>query len=142
MKIKITLFIILVVLGLAVLGYFMAIPTPEDENRTRSVIEITPDLFDFGEIEYGQVVEYIFTLKNSGDEILEIKKLATSCGCTKAEMSKKQIVPQEIVELRVTYDTGLMSGSHAKGEQERIIYIKSNDPINPQIQVRIYANVK
>jgi hypothetical protein len=42
----------------------------------------------------------------------------------------------------VTYDTGAMSGAHAKGQQKRIIYIKSNDPINPQIEAMIYAYVR
>lgn len=142
MKLRIISFIILIVLGFALWGYFRATPGLEDETLTRPIIEIMPDSFDFGQIEYGQVVEYVFKIKNSGNEILEIKKLATSCGCTKAEVNQEQITPQTMVELKVTYDTGMMSGSHARGEQERIIYIKSNDPINPQIEVMIYAYVK
>ena len=77
-----------------------------------------------------------------GSAVLEIKRLATSCGCTSAEIAEKQINPGEEAELRVAYDTGAMSGPHGKGPQERIVYIKSSDPINPQVEVMIYANVK
>lgn len=140
---KIIIFIVLlvIVLGLALFGYFKAIPAPQGQEQLPK-IEITPKSFDFGQIEYGKVVEHTFQVKNLGEEILEIKKLATSCACTTAEISKEKIIPREEADLKVTYDTGLMTGPHAKGEQERIIYVKSSDPLNPQAEVMIYANVK
>ena len=88
------------------------------------------------------MVEYTFKVKNIGQVLLEIKRVSTSCGCTSAEVSKEKIAPNEEADLLVIYDTGAMSGAHAKGEQERIIYVKSSDPINPQIEVMIYATVK
>lgn len=142
MKLKIWFFLILVILGLAGYGYFKSIPGVENQAENLPQIEISPERFDFGEVEYGQVVEYTFLVKNLGEETLEIKKVATSCACTKAEISKENIEFEEMVELLVTYDTGAMSGAHAKGEQERIIYVKSNDPINPQVEVTISAYVK
>ena len=142
MKTKIVFVLVLIVLGLAGYGYFKSIPGTEPGMGNLPQIEIAPQSFDFGDVVYGQVVEYIFKVKNAGSEILEIKRLATSCGCTSAEIAEKQINPGEEAELRVAYDTGAMSGPHGKGLQERIIYIKSSDPINPQVEVMIYANVK
>ncbi len=142
MKPKIWVFLILVILGLAGYGYFKSIPGVENQAENLPKIEISPEHFDFGEVEYGQLTEYTFLVKNLGEETLEIKKVATSCGCTTAEIAKEKINPGEEVNLLVVYDTGAMSGAHAKGEQERIIYVKSNDPINPQVEVMIYANVK
>lgn len=139
---KIWLVLILFIAVLAIYGYFNAVSGPEDQSENQPKIEITPSFFDFGEIEYGQIVEHIFKVKNSGKEILEIKRVATSCACTTAEMGKNVLNPNEEVELLVKYDTGAMSGSHAKGKQERIIYIKTNDPINPQIEALIYAYVR
>ncbi len=136
-----TLFILIFV-GLAIYGYFSAIPGVEDQTEKRPEIEITPKSFDFGEIEYGEIVKYTFKVRNLGEEVLEIKRVATSCGCTTAEVTKDRIVPGEEADLNVTYDTGAMSGSHAKGNQDRIIYVKSNDPINPQFEVIITAYVK
>ena len=143
MKLKILIFIVLgIILGLLVYGYFKAVPGPSSQPENRSQIEITPKSFDFGEIEYGKKLEHVFKIKNLGDETLEIKRLSTSCGCTTAETSKERISAGEEVELKVVYDTGAMSGSHAKGKQERIIYVKTNDPVNPQMEVEIYADVK
>ena len=134
--------IILIIIGLAVIGYFKAVPKAEKGAGNQPRIEITPKEYDFGEIEYGQIVKYVFKVKNIGQEILEIKKIATSCGCTTAEIEKKSIEPGEEVNLNAEYNTGMMSGSHAKGKQERIIYIKTNDPVSPQTEVVIKALVK
>jgi len=131
----------LAILGLAIYGYFKA--TPEVVNQENlPKIEITPKLFDFGEIDYGEVVNYSFRVKNLGNEILEIKRVATSCPCAMAKIVKEKIEPGEEVELLVSYDSGMMGPAHGKGKQERIIYVKSNDPVNPQVEVVIYANVK
>jgi len=140
MKTKIVFVLVLVVLGLAGYGYFKSIPGIEPGNLPQ--IEITPKSFDFGEVQYGDIAEYSFKIKNTGSEILEIKRLATSCGCTSAKIAKVELNPGEEADLRVTYDSGAMSGPHGKGEQERIIYVKSSDPVNPQVEVMVYANVR
>lgn len=134
--------IILAIFGLATIGYFRAIPGIDNQTDSRPQIEVVPKTFDFNEIEYGSIVEHTFKIKNLGAEILEIKKVATSCACTTAKVLKNQINPGEETDLMVSYDTGAMSGAHGRGKQERIIYVKSNDPINPQVEVMIYANVK
>ncbi len=142
MKLKLPIFIILgIILSLAVYGYSKAIPAPSDQLGNKAQIKITPPSFDFGQVEYGKAVEYVFKIKNSGDQILEIKRLSTSCGCTTAETSKEEISPGEEIDLKVVYNTAAMSGSHAKGKQDRIIYVKTNDPVNPQVEVKIHAYV-
>ncbi len=140
-KLKFFLISIFIISGLAIYGYFQAIPDVDNQTENRPKIEIEPKSFDFGEINYGEVAEYAFLLKNSGNEILEIKRVATSCACTTAKTEKELLNPGEETNLSVRYDTGAMSGPHGKGEQERIIYVKSNDPLNPQVEVTIQANV-
>ena len=141
-KTKFLVILGLIILGLGIFGYFKSVPGPENQTGNLPKIEITPKYFDFGEVEYGQVVEHNFKVKNVGNEILEIKKVATSCACTTAKIAEKEINPGEEVNLRVVYDTGAMSGPHGKGEQERIIYVRTSDPINPQVEVMVYANVR
>lgn len=131
----------LIILGLSVFGYFQAIPEVDNQTENRPKIEIKPESFDFGEVNYGKVAEHVFLIKNLGNEILEIKRVATSCACTTAEVEKDFLNPGEETNLSVRYDTGAMSGPHGRGEQERTIYIKTNDPANPQVEVMIYANV-
>lgn len=142
-KFKYTLIIFLIVfVAFAIYGYFRAIPGLDDLTEKYPIIEAIPDFFDFGEIQYGETVKHTFIIKNSGEEVLEINRLSTSCACTSAEIGKKILNPGEEIDLFVTYNTGLMTGAHAKGNQERIIYIKTNDPVNPQIEVIIKAYVK
>jgi len=142
-RIIITVIVVLAILGLATIGYFRAVPGLDNQADSRPQIEITPKSFDFGEIKYGAIAEHDFKIKNLGEQNLEIKRVATSCACTSAEVGKKILEPNEETNLKVVYNTGLMGDSpHAKGEQERIIYIKTNDPINPQAEVTIHAYVK
>ena len=139
---KIILVSLLVILGIAIYGYLKSVPAAENPTADAPKIEITPQSFDFGEIKYGEIAEYTFKVKNSGKEVLEIKRVATSCGCTTAKVSPDKIEPGQTADLLVSYDTGAMSGSHGRGKQERIIYVKSSDPANPQVQAMIYATVQ
>jgi len=134
--------LILIIVGIAIYGYFKAIPGAQNKEGNLPKIEISPESFDFGEIDYGQIVKQSFIIKNIGEEVLEIKRVATSCACTTAKAAQEIISPGQKTELLVTYDSGAMSGSHGRGDQDRIIYIKSNDPINPQIEVTISSYVK
>lgn len=134
--------IIAAIVVLAISGYFSAIPKISDQANFAPELQIASKNFDFDNVSYGQILEKKFEITNSGNQNLEILRLATSCGCTTATISQNQIAPGQSVELKVRYDTGAMTGAHAKGKQERIIFIKSNDPRNPQTEVRIYANVK
>lgn len=145
MNSKVIIFLVfgLFLLVVAGYGYLQATP-PATENQDRlPKVDITPQNFDFGEIKYGDIVSHKFTIKNLGNEILKIKRIATSCSCTSAEASSLDINPNETAELLVTYDTGLMvKGPHGIGKQQRVIYIKTNDPVHPQIEVTIEAVVK
>lgn len=140
-KVKFFLILGLIILGFAVFGYFKAVPGVQNQENLPK-IEIAPKTFDFGEINFGEVVNYSFKIKNLGKEVLEIKRVATSCACTTAKILKEKINPGEETELSVVYDSGAMGSSHGKGRQERIIYVKSNDPVSPQLDVTIYATIK
>ncbi len=143
MKKKITLLFLFfsLIMGLAVYGFFSSIPiAQEGEDIPR--IKVSPNIFDFGNVNYGEIVKYTFIIENSGEEILEIKRVSTSCLCASAEIEKENILPGEKINLYVEYDTGAMSGRMAMGRQERIIYLRSNDPLNPQKEILIKAYVE
>jgi len=131
------------VLGLAVVGYLRATSGLQSQREVRPKIEITPPSFDFGEVEFGKIAQTSFKIKNDGEAGLEIKKVATSCGCTTAKVAKNHLDPGEETELAVSYNPAAMGNNpHSKGKQERIIYVKSNDPSTPQVEVTINAYVK
>lgn len=132
--------VFLVFAGLGTYGYFKA--TSGGDAAAGPRIEIEPNSFDFGNVPYGETVKTSFAIKNKGQEVLEIKRIGASCSCTTAKVDKEKINPGESGELSVVYDTDAMGEFHGKGKQERIIYIRSNDPENPQIEVMIFANVQ
>jgi len=141
-NLKYFLIIFFIILAVAGYGYFKSVPGVSEGYKNLPKIEITPKDFDFGEAVYGQVLEYDFKIKNLGKELLEIKRVATSCACTSAKTALEIISPGQEAYLHVTYDTGAMSGSHGRGQQERIIYVRTNDPISPQAEVMISAYVQ
>ena len=93
--------------------------------------------FNFGQIYQNQKVEHLFTFKNTGDQVLNIEKVKTSCGCTAAILSEKLIKPDESGEINITFNSGLRQGS-----QKKTIYVHSNDPVERIVQLIIEAFVK
>jgi len=135
--------IIFAILGLALVGYVKAVPSTKNLIGPRPQIEIQPKYFDFGSVEFGRVVSHSFKVKNVGNKVLEVKRIATSCACTSAKIIQGKIGPGEETELLVSYDTAAMGKSkHSRGRQERIVYLRSNDPVNPQVEVTIRAYVQ
>ncbi|MEK7211469.1 MAG: DUF1573 domain-containing protein [Patescibacteria group bacterium] len=131
---------ILFIIGLIILflgaviarGYFMA----EQEDAGPKIV-ITPRGFDFGELKNKKdIVRTAFEVKNGGGETLEIKAVQTSCGCTKASISKKILAPGEAASLEVTYDPSVHSDE--KGKILREVYVESNDPAGETI-IKIQA---
>jgi len=108
-------------------------------NKTPK-IEIIPDSYDFGNVPY-EKIKHTFLVRNAGAAPLEIKGVSTSCGCTKATVESETIMPGETTNLLVTFDPNIM-GDNETGEILRVIYIKSNDPGQPEVEVEIKANVK
>ena len=66
------------------------------------------------------------TLKNTGDELLKIYGVSSSCGCTTYRLEKRKLEPDEEVKLNFVIDT--------RGELgwfEKEITIHTNDPDSP-----------
>lgn len=61
--------------------------------------------WDFGRVKEGEVLKHTFIFKNESKEILKIKDVATSCGCTASEVEKKVLMPQESTVINVTFNS-------------------------------------
>ncbi len=94
-----------------------------------------PD-FDFGQIYKGQKVEHIYKFENRGKNILEIKKVKTSCGCTAAILTNDTIPPGETGEIKATFSSGSVSGNIKKN-----ITVASNDPDTPKYRLTISGEI-
>jgi uncharacterized cupredoxin-like copper-binding protein len=92
--------------------------------------------FNFGKVKEGTTVSHTFELVNKGSDVLEIKDVRTSCGCTAALVSSSTLKPGEKGTLKVDLDT-----KGRQGKMSRTISIVSNDSEQSTKVITIYAEV-
>lgn len=102
-------------------------------------IAVSPATFDFGPINPNDPVTTTFAVSNQGSGALQIDSVTTSCGCTTAQISRQSIEPNSAADLSVTFDPQVHAG--ATGEFVRYVYLRTNDPNNPEFEVEIRAEV-
>lgn len=101
-------------------------------------IEVNPKSYDFGTIPK-EAISHTFSITNTGTAALQINKVSTSCGCTTAEIGSKSIEPGQSTDMLVTFDPNVMD--EIEENIYRIVYIKSNDPDQPEVEIEIRATV-
>lgn len=84
------------------------------KNGTHPQITFTENQHNFGSITEGEVVEYSFKFKNTGDGDLLIVTAQASCGCTVPDYPKGIIKPGEEGFLKVKFDSKGKQGSFDK----------------------------
>jgi hypothetical protein len=99
-------------------------------------ITLVDPVKDFGTVPKGEVLNWEFTIRNSGDENLQILRVQPACGCTVAEFDSV-IAPGETGRVVAQLKTESFQGPISKP-----ITIQSNDPDSPTTQVAIKAIVK
>jgi uncharacterized cupredoxin-like copper-binding protein len=120
----------LLLFGLLALGCTMALAGKPPK------IVFNTDSHDFGKVKQGSDLTYEFVFKNEGDDALTIKNVETSCGCTAALVSEKKIGPGKTGKIKVTFN----SRGYAN-EVVKYIYVESDDPVQPKVQLKITAAV-
>ncbi len=101
-----------------------------------SRMEFKETTIDFGEVESGKVVDINFEFENTGDSVLVIKNISTSCGCTATKLEKKEYQPGEKGVIPVKFNS---SGYNAKVTKS--ITIATNDTENPYSRLKITGSV-
>ena len=113
------------------------IPAESSSNVTMLPRIYFPETqYDFGEVKEGDIVTHTFNFINQGDAILNIGDIKTSCGCTAALVSNKQIAPGKNGTIKVDLNT-----KNRQGRMSRTITISSNDPEEPNKVITILADV-
>jgi len=111
-----------------------------DKKAGRPQVKFDQTEHDFGQVKRAEgVVEKIFQLTNSGDELLKIEKIDTSCACTIAELAKMEIMPGETVPLVVKFDPDFHQ--EPQGRVERIVTLSTNIPDKEEVKIKIYAEI-
>ncbi|MFQ5647126.1 MAG: DUF1573 domain-containing protein [bacterium] len=102
-----------------------------------SEIKFESRKYDFGKIDQGKIVTHVFKFQNKGKGTLVIDKVKTSCGCTAALLSAKTLKPGENGEIKATFNSGRFRGAIKK-----TVYVHSNDPREPVVQLRLSGVIK
>jgi len=101
-------------------------------------IVVEPVSQDLGEVPQ-EPLELTYTVRNEGGSPLRIEKVSTSCDCTKAAMERDTIPPGDSAELRVTLDP---TEDNLYGDLLRVVYLRSNDPDNPEVEVEFRVTIR
>jgi hypothetical protein len=136
-KIKKTAFFII---GLAVIFSFSAILISKNMKDPRLFgpeIAFKVEKQSFGEVPQGPKLEGSFVFTNTGKNILEVKNVTTSCGCTGAVVDgKKEFQPGEEGAIKFTFNT-----EGRLGHNEKTITVYTNDMKNPTKNVSFDCDI-
>jgi len=125
-------------------------------DTERPSLEISERNFDFGKVKLNEIKIKDIEIKNTGNRLLIISDVLTSCDCTFAQFvidgkeSKRfsmqrdlkwrgEIQPNNIATLKIIYEPRLMP---VKGNVSRSIFFKTNDPQNLSVNINFTAYIE
>jgi hypothetical protein len=109
--------------------------TAEDKANAPA-INFDNNTFNFENIKQGAKVEHTFTISNTGNSDLLIRKVTASCGCTAVQPKDERIPAGSTTTMKVIFD------SRGKvGKQNKTITVISNDPRHPRSILWVKGNV-
>jgi hypothetical protein len=108
-------------------------------SQEPKIIVETPN-FDMGDVVNGEIVTWEVVVRNDGDAPLIVDTVSTSCGCTTASLDPMTIQPGSNATLTIEFDSGA-HGPELTGTLTRLVFIESNDPNQPEVEVEFTANV-
>ncbi len=109
----------------------------EKELANAPKVEFLEKVYDFGTLTQGETTSNRFSFKNTGKSDLIIRKVKTSCGCTAVAPDDKIIKPGQESKIDVTFRS-----AGKKGKQNQTVTIITNDPSNPQINLKVTGTVQ
>ena len=112
---------------------YLEIITGKSEAKPKQVVttvSVGQTEKDFGKFPYSQKQEHTFLLTNTGNSVLAVQDVITSCGCTKAEYRKEPVRPGDTLEVKVIYE------ADAAGYFDKVVTVYSNAENSP-ISLRI-----
>lgn len=99
------------------------------------VITFEKTEYDFGSVNEGDIVDYTFKFKNTGNFPLIINKATATCGCTVPEWPKKPVAVGASGEIRVKFNS-----KNRKNLQTKYVNINANT--KPEVtRLKITGNV-
>ncbi len=105
-------------------------------KSSRPQIKFESDMHDFGQVSPKSDNKCGFKFTNVGSDVLEIRRIRSTCGCTVAKLPKKEYAPGESGEIEVNFKAGVGTAPVKKN-----LYVLSNDKKQPSVTLTIQASV-
>lgn len=104
-----------------------------------SSVELPETSYDFGIVLPGQKMEHLFRIINKGKEERVIERVKTSCGCTAAIASGKNIKPGKEGGVKVIYDAS--KGPAGKFQKTVQVFIQGEkEPVELSVRGEVKNN--
>ena len=107
---------------------------PKSSEQTTQV-SVNQTVLDFGTFPKEEKQERSFVLTNTGDGLLAIQDIITSCGCTKVEYSKEPVRPDGTLEVKVLYE------AEDAGYFNKVVTVYCNAKSSP-LRLTVKGNAK
>src|SRR5690349_19014841 len=92
--------------------------------------------YDFGKVESGELVKHTFFFTNTGNQLLEVRDVRPSCGCTTAGAWDKQVEPGKSGSIPVQFNSMGYGGAVHK-----TVTVVCNDPSNSNEVLNVTGTV-
>jgi hypothetical protein len=99
-------------------------------------LTLESDFYNLGSILQLDRPEFDYRFTNTGNGLLVISRVQSTCGCTVPELTKKEFKPGESGTIHVKYDP-----SGKIGTQQKQIHVYSNDAERAEIALTLKADV-
>ena len=110
----------------------IATPVVKQDVKDPTSVEIIDSLYDFGKTNEGEIVQFSYRFKNTGNKPLVIADVKASCGCTVPEKPEKPIMPGEVGFILVKFNS-----ERRPGETHKTITVHSNaNPPFPELVLK------
>ncbi len=126
------------------------------EDTARPKAEVKETFKDMGKIKVSEAKTASFTVKNVGQEPLQLLDISSSCGCTVGKVFYQGYESDEFgMHSAGDFDREIAPGTEARvdviyrpyvmpvyGEVGREVYVSTNDPENPKLVLQVKAYVE
>lgn len=126
-----------IIVILIITGAFLIFNSIQNKPLKPATLLISEMEWDYGMVKPNDKPTHIFIITNEGDEELIIERVRVSCGCVKTSISTKNIKSGKSAELKATFDT-----TGYDGKINKDVYIKSNDPLEPEKRISLHIKVE
>lgn len=103
---------------------------------SKATIKFEKTNVDFGKVEEGNFANIQFNFENTGDDLLVIKRVLPSCGCTHVGLKKKEYKPGEKGVIKVKFNPAGYYGRITKA-----VTVHSNDEKNSSVRLLLTGNI-